>query len=483
LSFFDRFEIRSIVSQRCLRARDKVTGLNVLVHAVSPDRELVALLKRTALLVCEGTQDGVEYAATPDRQELLDLTVWKTRQRIPPDLLVAPLPSVDKPDDTPKPKPAGDFTVMFRVPNAARHRDEPAPSVQRNLETTAEMKIPAGIQDAEQPPPKQEPGEFTAMFQVPAAEAPQPRKPAENAGEFTSMFRAPVAPSPEPAPPPPGSGAGEFTAMFRTPAPEARQTPGLEPQPLPSGTGAGEFTAMFRSRAPEPPQIPDRPRNAIVEHPAVSDEKTRLFEAPPSTPPRAEPAPSEFTRLFQASPSSPSSLPHSAPAGEFTALFQTPGADAHPAPAAASTDFDRFFNAPYANDPETEGRLRGQGPVARETAPVRDAGEFTRLFGAKDVPFANPAAPAGATGAFATPGGGMADAPPESPSHSGASEYTRLFERPKTEPPPAAAAPAPVPAAAPVKLPSKIPGVLLYVLIGVLACAAIATVLYFALRH
>ena len=131
LSFFDRFEIRSIVSQRCLRARDKVTGLNVLVHAVSPDRELAALLKRTALLVCEGAQDGVEYAATPDRQELLDLTVWKGRQRIPPDLLAVPPPSAANPDDTRNPKPAGDFTVMFRVPNAARHRDEQAPPVQK----------------------------------------------------------------------------------------------------------------------------------------------------------------------------------------------------------------------------------------------------------------------------------------------------------------------------------------------------------------
>ena len=108
-------------------------------------------------------------------------------------------------------------------------------------------------------------------------------------------------------------------------------------------------------------------------------------------------------------------------------------------------------------------------------------GDFTRVFGQKDLSAAPPA-PAGATGAFASP------APFEEiqaePATSGPSEYTKLFKTPAGVPSaPAPAAPSPEPAPAAVATPSKISPVFLYVLLGLLACAAIGTVLFFALRH
>jgi hypothetical protein len=519
LPFFDRFEIRSIVSQRCLRARDKVTGLNVLVHVVSPDPELAPLLKRRALLVCEGSQEGVDYAATPDREDLLDLLAWKGTQRVPPDLLTKAPPKVSD-----KPAASGDFTVMFRVPNAAQYQGPPAGS------------------EPPQTPTEESASEFTAMFRAPGpkpvvndATVAQPAQPAsESAGEFTSMFRAPVAPAEtvRAEPPEPQQSGDEFTAMFRTPpAPADTQVnkapapskpaevvirpPGpaaesIAATPEPQPSAAGEFTAVFRTPAPAqtPPKAPEsKPAAAAFAQGAQEggSEFTAMFRTPPpptvtqtvrTTQPAdivSGPAPvadSEATRVFSSIPEAPpSSVPPAQAPGEFTRLFQAPGPSAGPArpvqPAspAPSSDFDRFFNAPYSSDPEAEKRLRGGGAPIPEGPSMLGPGDFTRVFGQKDFA-GGPAAPPSATGAFATPGalGGM---PSEEPMSAGPSEYTKLFQTPAAAAPASAPAPAPVPQPAPaaVQAPSKIPPILLYVVLGLLACGAIGAVLYFALRH
>jgi hypothetical protein len=474
LPFFDRFEIRSIVSQRCLRAHDKQTGLNVLIHVTSPDLELAPLLKRRALLVCEGSQEGIDYAATPDREDLLDLAVWKSLQCVPPDLL-APR----KPAETRPPAAPSDSTVMFAVPNSAEHRAAPA------------MPEPA-LED-----------EFTAMFQAPEPQ-PEPHaasQPQKEESEFTAMFRAasPVkreasledtqelrTPNIAELGPPPtqpvGETPGEFTAMFRTPpAPAPEQPPAPPPDSeatrifpsTPAPSAAGEFTAMFRT---PPPVIPERPAASAPE--------------PSAAPPPSQATGGEFTAMFRTPPSSAPEQPRPAPStpgasdpGEFTRLFQSPGAPPQarspiPAPQPSGSEFDRFFNAPYSSDPEAEKRL--SGPAIPDAPSTRNPGEFTRLFSDKDL-IAGSAGPSSATGAFAVPSG----PPPEEPVVSGPSEYTKLFQTPaavKSEP-----APAPAPAAelepAAVQAPSKFPNLLMWILLGLLACAAIAVVVFFVIRH
>src|SRR5262249_12021622 len=153
-----------------------------------------------------------------------------------------------------KPAQSGDFTVMFRVPNAAQYQGGPV---------TPE-------------PPQADAGEFTAMFRTPplspeaadkeAVVVRPAQPPPENASEFTSMFRTPAAgadpvlsgtPEPQPISAAAPESAGEFTAMFRTPAAAADAQAGAAAPPSkpvvsevvrPPETAqqsADEFTAMF----------------------------------------------------------------------------------------------------------------------------------------------------------------------------------------------------------------------------------------------
>jgi hypothetical protein len=446
----------------------------------------------------------------------------------------------------PPPKNAGEFTSMFRTPAAGTDpvpngTPEPqptsAPAPESAGEFTAMFRAPAvaapskpAASEVVRPPQAADKSadEFTAMFGTPAVSADvqsgappavskpvasevvrPPRAAEKSPDEVTAMVRPPAAPAPpkpvEAALPlQPATEAGEFTAMFRTPeeapsAPSAKQTPeslsgddsqaktpappqsinSLQTQvgqasachdlfPAASKDGGSEFTSMFRTPPPPSTTQAVRTRDQPSEtKPILDSEATRLFSSVPQAPPSSAPpaqAPGEFTRLFQA-PGAPS----------------VPASPVHPPPPAQASDFDRFFNAPYSSDPEAEKRLRGEGPPVPQGPSMLGPGDFTRVFGQKES-VGGPAAPPSATGAFATPGplGGL---PAEEPVSSGPSEYTKLFQTPAAPAPVSAPEPPPAPAPAAVQAPSQISRIILYVALGLLACAGIATVLYFALRH
>ncbi len=117
---------------------------------------------------------------------------------------------------------AGEFTKLFQAPAAE------------------EASVQGAGQSAELPPSSQEPGEFTRLFRSPLAGGPAVNSPSEptieqpqaatrrEPGEFTRLFQSPVAGSPSAAnsiepdiaqPPPTSSqGPGDFTLLFRSPA-------------------------------------------------------------------------------------------------------------------------------------------------------------------------------------------------------------------------------------------------------------------------
>jgi len=189
---------------------------------------------------------------------------------------------------TPLPEPAsGEFTRMFQSPAALIH--EPIPK-------TVPDSIP--VQKPAAPPaPEPAPGEFTRMFQSPAALIDEaiPKTVPDSAPVRKS---APVPPAPEPAP-------GEFTKLFsRAPIP-------LESVDVPSKSAtAGEFTQIFRGGTVDPP---------LASAPSPL-ESTSFFSSPPveaptaSATPEAVSSPGEYTRIFGAQPEALEEEPVPAPA-------------------------------------------------------------------------------------------------------------------------------------------------------------------------
>ncbi len=130
---------------------------------------------------------------------------------------------------------------------------------------------PVGISG---PPPKQEEGEFTRMFnagrpsvaptpQFPQGQASLPDAPpaqpvveAKKVGEFTQMFGRPQAPAAPAGPPPPSSGFGT------------------------GGYGAGSYgaTGVFRGTG-APPPTPQQPMGPALDSPGES-EYTRIVRSP-----------------------------------------------------------------------------------------------------------------------------------------------------------------------------------------------------------
>ncbi|HYP14020.1 MAG TPA: hypothetical protein VEQ63_08860, partial [Bryobacteraceae bacterium] len=163
-------------------------------------------------------------------------------------------------------------------------------------------------------PPPTEPGEFTRMFQAPAAPPQVPLQGAHPHQQFQPLAPAHV--------PPAQSQPGEFTRMFQapniTPTGSPQQTQ-FAPSPPPS-SGPGEFTRYF-----EPPAHPQ----GSVAHPAYQNPL-----GTGSAPPAPANAPGEFTRMFGIPPASPpiggslAPMPPPPPAqgtaGEFTRMFQAP---------------------------------------------------------------------------------------------------------------------------------------------------------------
>lgn len=300
-----------------------------------------------------------------DGVQILQAGQWKTGTPIPDSLITKPPTVAAKPVPVSQPKAApadtGDFTRMFKAPDFLNAPEPPAaagppPSEFTGLfQSQQPAKPPTTQVTQEMNPPV---GEFTGLFQ-PAKTAPAPLQatpttpppyvapvqpvappvaPEPSGGEFTRMFQAPAA-APSYAPPPPAqppptqptysqapytqpsapSGGAEFTKYFENPlkpAPMGSPQPMIEMPPPPPPTGgprAGEFTDIFgRPSGPSagspggfsfdsPPPQPPPPGPVFGASPSA----TGAFSAQPSwSQPQAQPTfgsgPSEYTKMMNA---------------------------------------------------------------------------------------------------------------------------------------------------------------------------------------
>jgi len=380
----------------------------------------------------------------------------------------------------PKQSEMGEFTKMFEAPkspNSAVMFD--APTAGYPISQPTPPPIPPQS-TTPQPQQTSDPGEFTRMFQTPAA-SPDPVVKSMEPSEFDRIFQTPAAKEP----------VGSFTRTFEVPV--MKQPPAAAPPPSPPSTPQaqpGEFTRMF--------QVPAEPTPAAAPHPPSPQAKqgpgefTRMFQAPvehrPSTPNPTPQRPPSDDRPFitpDRTPRSPE--PPKAGPGEFTRMFQTPAAPPPPPPTtakpAAEGEFTKFFQTPQQPATPT-AHPAYKDPFAKAAEPSaasRDAGEFTRMFGTPVVS-ANPMPHAQPPPMMQPP------APPPQPQAQSAGEFTRMFAtpsqpmqtpKPAGQAPPAPATPAPAPAARSGKKQNYLP---LFIGLGLLLCIAIAIILIFALR-
>ena len=220
------------------------------------------------------------------------------------------------------------------------------------------------------PQVKEDVGVSTRTFQVPvvkqeapAPPAPPPAQAKNEPGEFTRMFQAPAAPASEPVvptPPAQPSGPGEFTRMFQTPAPLLRPRKPLLLSLLrfPSRV-PGEFTRMFQA----PPTPPERP--------FITPDRTPRTPEPPNV------HACEFTRMFETA---------TAPAAPTPSMPAPPAAK----PAGAWRIHPIFSDPQQSSTPAAHPAYKDPFAKAQEpTAPESGVGEFTRMFGTPAVS-ANP---------------------------------------------------------------------------------------------
>lgn len=367
MSFDERFELGELVRYdgiRSFAARDRASGQELLAHFLENPSEAGALLKSLDLLpererqriVDRGEREGVAYVVTGSLAGHAGLREWlAANAHEPRPLNAAGAWKVVLPESSPERGSGGSVDEQFLAlfPTGERVQANPVETSPRAEES--------------------EPGEFTRMFQAPAAAAPGPPALSSPAGSLpaSSVSTPSSSASATPVTPPAAAGdkaqePGEFTRMFQAPAQAAAQpAPGQAKKP----EGPGEFTRFFEARSPSSPGS----RNP----------------AGPSAAPTG------------ASPSKP---------GEFTQFFE---AQAHPA----------------GMNP-----LPGNVPPMPATPLAPKQGEFTKVFGAGEMrtlsptPVPPPAAPpaprqpAAPTGIFASP---KSTSP--APASQGPGEYTRQF--------------------------------------------------------
>lgn len=352
----------------------------------------------------------------------------------------------------------------------------------------------------------------------------------------SKIWKIPVIPAPPHPPPPPAPTAARplapsddaFAQLFGAleparpaaqPAEGPTRTLQAPPPPPPPRAAAPQpdpFALLFDSSPAAPaPQAPAA--GGDFRHLIITPDRPTQGAPPPPPAPVAPPPPSagagEFTRMFQAPGAAQPAPPKPQQAGEFTRMFQAPsGAPAAPAaptpasappPTAAAGEFTRFFKSPLEPKPLKESGF-GSGSSADPFAgrpmpppsskPLDAPGEFTRMFGKDDIPGRKtPLAPPGppmpppssmgsVTQAFAAAPppqpGPMPGVPPPDMQASGPSEYTRLFKAPVAPPEAAPLAPQAAAAPAPPKA-SKLP--LILVIVGLVAVIVIL-VLFLVLR-
>lgn len=409
---------------------------------------------------------GVPTAASPNPKSTLDDQFASLFEAVQPAPAAQPrpqrtarrdekteqIPAPPLPPSQPAGPPPGPFTQMLQTPIVPAARAQPSAPASPAMDT---------------------PGTFTQMFQAPApaSKPAPPQAPAEaTPGAFTQLFQAPgaaakpAAPVPPPVPPVPPSPPiadattpGAFTQLFQAPGaapkPAAPAPPPVPPVPpsLPA-EAPGAFTQLFQAPGAAPKLAPSAPP-PLAAPAAPPGEFTQLFEAPPPSKPASSsalgpaPVPGEFTQMFQPSPGASKPAPSSAPPpsppgeaapGEFTQLFQSPGSRPQapgggfsPPQQAPQGEFTRLFEAPNAAGPMP------RSPAVRQPLTPRNQGsaggregEFTRVFGPRDVPAGPPSPPpsstpisSGATQTFAT------QQPTAAPirAQEGPGDFTRAF--------------------------------------------------------
>jgi hypothetical protein len=328
MGFYGKYELLDLVedgSAKTFLAREIATGrkINVFLFVSEKAQVQAELIRRARAadlirfpeLIEVGDNDGTIYIAT---QLMGGFTQLKAR------LFGSPAVRLGGPEKAGTYGTAG----VWRVPAAS----PPEPAKQRDI---ASQAAPGA-------------GEFTRMFQTPAASiaeppagpvAPEPQGPAARAqqpGEFTRLFQA--AAPPAPAVKPPGQAPpGEFTRIFGGGA--------SEPQPPPRRSEPGEFTRRF-SAPPPSPASGDPP--------------------PGAAPPRAfHPPPGEFTRIFgdrgeASAPFSPAAPVEAAPPGPISAAVAE-------APASPG-EYTRMFSAPASAPPPAP--VPPAAPVVAAPPPV-----------------------------------------------------------------------------------------------------------------
>ena len=390
MSLYERYELLDLNRDdgvKTFEAREIATGRPLKVHLfVHPAAPLqVALLKAIEQLpdserqriIERGKHEGTPYVVTDRLVDYAGLSEWvqaashhgKPHPNPAPDpqlgtagawkVPAAPaLGAPASPPSSPAPPPAAarqpdassslnqQFAELFPTAERPIVADSLLKAAQPPPSVAAPLRPPAPQPPAAAPPQaKREAGEFTRMFQTPAAPAPAPpqasppqalpQQTRQEAGEFTRMFQAPAAPAPAPPSTPSPAvqqapqvqaqkEAGEFTRMFQAPGVPASPAAPAAPAPPPAGSksGPGDFTRFFETPSPAGPM----PHSPAVQQPLTP-------QVPGSS---GHNRVSEFTRTFgkgeldlpPAPP--PAALPTKKEPGEFTRMFPSPGASAPP---------------------------------------------------------------------------------------------------------------------------------------------------------
>ncbi|HNY41536.1 MAG TPA: hypothetical protein PKJ41_14140 [Bryobacteraceae bacterium] len=546
MSFYHRYELVKLVNNgdpKSFEAREIQTGRQVLLHlwSMGGDSSSSPLLTRLRALLAQDpahaagrlleVQESAQppYAVTALEPGFVSIEGWLASFAAGAQAQTFGITPVEPPPAMPRSAfaagPTVDMPITAPVAFPPSLAVPPQPSVpvppQAPPASPPPMTAPEPPQfrpPAPVPPPVQEAGEFTRMFQGSIAQ-PSVRPPA---AQPPASAPPPYAPAPAPTAPV-AAEPGEFTRLFASPLQAAPATPAPSPAfgstPPAPGAGMGEFTRLFASpsAAPAPPLSSVQPAAPAQAFSPVPSPEFAPAPPPMATPPHPlfpEPGPQQsgFEPLKQPAPPlyAPPPVPAAPPPGSgFTDMFGGPvqqpstpayGAPTHPPAQSGPSDFERFFANPLGASPmpleEIErGRMAAPAPPP-SSKPFRGPGDFTLQFGrdaAKQPPSASPElsyspppAPtpqarmsSGATGLFSapTPDYGAGFSSPAAPSGPG--EFTRIIQGPPKQgdssaPPPAQFSTPPSAVAAPVPQgKSK----LMPILMGVLAVVVVALVI------
>ena len=350
MSLYERYELLDLnrdIGVKTFEARELATGRPVKVHLfVHPSAPLQAALLK-----------AIDKLPDNQRERILERGKHEGTPYVVTDRLA-------------------DYPGLSEWVQAAGHSDKSAKPV---LEKAGAWKVPAA--PAAVAPVASVPSPVSQPIPPPASRSVSPPSVhSELNQKFTELFataeRPIVADSLLQAP---AESARNVAAPLRPPDPQPpAAAPAVQTKPQP-----GEFTRMFQSPVATPPAAATAPFPSAPAAPAPQAQTPPAMPAPPTTAPlpaktplQAAKEPGEFTRMFQApgaTPTPAAPVRSSAPAptksgpGEFTRFFETPS------PA-----------GPLPQSPAVQQPLAPQGPGR---SGFNQVSEFTRTFGkGTDVP-------------------------------------------------------------------------------------------------